>query len=132
MIKISPELSSLVEWYSEQELITSTTSTIYLDKLSLALIPIYSGNYMLNFYCETAVSLVAQRVFVKVIEGVNIYSEVCPPVKENYGNGQWLPINGFKQINLIKDNVYNCQLQFKTSGGTAYIRRARMNIRRVF
>lgn len=131
-IRKSPELDSLIEYYSEQELITSTTSTLYQDKTTLIVIPFYTGKYNISFYCETAISLVAQRVFVRIYGGVDIYAEICPPVKENYNNGQWLPITGFKQVNLTKNIGTLFSIQFKVSGGTGYIRRARILLRRVF
>ncbi|MFH0805953.1 MAG: hypothetical protein V1901_03710 [Patescibacteria group bacterium] len=132
MIVKTPELNSLVENYSESELITSTTAKVYQDKLVLNIITNYTGQYIIKFYCETAISLVAERVFVRVIEGINVCAEVCPPVKENYTNGQWLPIVSFKKIDLTKGVLYTFRLQFKVSNGTGYIRRARFLFRRIF
>ncbi len=132
-IKKSPELNALIESYFENEPITNTTSTtVYQDKILLIFVPLFTGFYNLKFYCETAISLVAQRVFVTVVEGANIYAEVCPPVKETYNNRQWLPISGFKRVYLTKDISYIFKLQFKVSGGTGYIRRARLLLRRMF
>jgi len=126
------ELTTLIGNGAISDLITSSTSTTYLDKLFLGIIPVFSGRYKLSFYCETAISLVAQRVFVRIFDGVNIYAEVCPPVKENYANGQWLPISGFVILDLTKNVPFNVALQFKVSGGTGYIRRARILIERIF
>lgn len=131
-IRKVPELNSLIEDYFEDETTTNTNSTIYQNKLLLVAVPAYTGFYRIDFYCETAISLVAQRVFVTLIEGANIYAEICPSVKENYSNNQWLSITGFKRIYLTKNITYTFKLQYKVSGGIGYIRRARMNLKRVF
>jgi hypothetical protein len=128
----SPELNSLTESYVESEGITSTTSKIYLIKLSHIFVPEYTGNYLMDVYSEIAQSLVAQRTYIKFSINNSILIEVSPPFKENYTNDQWLSIMGFKRLELTKPMSYTFNIEFKATGGTAHIRRARILIRRSF
>lgn len=111
--------------YAENEEESWTTSSLLVNKLTLNLIPKFSDKYLLNFYFEltnstnTETSTWQLRQDENIILGTGI---IIPPKSSN----DYVAVQGFKIVELIKDISYFFYIDFGRVTKTAKIRRSRI------
>jgi hypothetical protein len=119
------------EYYNESLGETSTTSSYstYINKLILNVIP-KAGNYILFWNFKISASTAGYDVWCKVWNGTNIYSESrvnCSIIRNNVG---WEERSGFIKLTLTPVNI-NFYIDFcRNAAGTAYIKDAKLLLRR--
>jgi hypothetical protein len=131
-MKKVPEIDSLVGSYGESEGITSTTSTTYINKLTLIFTPQFTGKYSLNWILELCGNSASDNFRYRVRDiSVNFVEGRCMN-NVSYANGGWKSFAGFKQLNLIKNISYTFYIDFCRATGTSNIRNVRLKINREF
>jgi hypothetical protein len=129
MLRKVVEQDTLVSFSNSDELLSSTTSLTYVDKVVLTFTPLFTGNYKIQWYCELAQSNTNQSAFVRVFDGINIFGETS-----NYFSvaNVYIGSGGWATKFLIKNNSLTIFLQFRASNKTVSIRRARLLVERIF
>ena len=129
MLREVVEKVTLMSYNNSDELISSTTSLSYIDKVVLDVIPLFTGNYKLNWYCEISQSNLNARALTRVFDDTNIFGESITDFKvaNIYKN-----ISGYKIISLTKGVRVIFRLQFCASSQTVSIQRARLLLERLF
>lgn len=109
---------------------SSTTSTSYVNKLTLNLGTIPAGTYRVGWYAEVHDSSISDDVFCRVqVDGSNTLAE---PNLEPKDNTNWIPVSGFAYV-ALSAAAHSVTIDYRTESAatTAYIRRARLEVVRV-
>jgi hypothetical protein len=118
--------------YVEDELTSTTTSTIFIEKLKLTTRNILEGKYKISWYYQWIYSAATQdfKGRVQLDDSINIMSHQQEP--KDGGDEQKIPVSGFKVLDLTA-GVHTIDIDFcrSDSPGTATISNARLEIFRV-
>jgi len=85
------------------------------------------GKYSLQFFCETSNSLPNKFTFIRICVNDEVIAEFkVTSIQKDY----YTPVSGVKILNL--NGIYSFKIEYKSEElGTAYIRRARLYLRRI-
>ena len=117
--------ANLIE--AESEGVSSTTSNVYQEKLTLVTPSLPSGRYRIGWFSEASNSSTSALPLVRVRINSNVISEANDEQEDNRG---WQVSSGFKYETLSGINTLDI-FYAELSGGTASIRRARLELWRV-
>lgn len=108
---------------SEEE--SSTTSTTYINKLTVNTGSIPAGTYQMNWYAEITNEIKEKKVDVRCQLDVTTIAEIVnvPPA-----NLAWVSFGGCYRVTFGSQATHTLTIDYKTTLNTAYIRRARLVI----
>lgn len=116
--------------YAEDNTVSSTTSTTYVQKLRLSLISIPAGTYFILWSFEWRYDGSNDDFFAQV--EIDDTTQIMEMEVEPVYTGNWHPASGHRVIDLTAGN-HTIDIDYRTtdSGKTAYIDRARITVFRV-
>lgn len=115
--------------YASSEGTDSTDDSDYQEKLKLSTGTLPAGTYRINWYWEMWQSGISNLVTARV--QIDDTDTVANPQKEPKDRDDRLPVSGFWQASLGA-GTHEIDIDYrKQSGGTAYIRYARLEIWRI-
>ena len=116
--------------YAESEAQSTTTSSTYQEKLSLALPTLTAGTYRVQWYCEIRNSSGSQDCQVKIeYDNTTVLAEINQEQKDA---SNYTPISGFRVIAMTgASHQVDMDYSNELSGNTMYIRRARLEVVRI-
>ena len=117
---------------ASDDTVSSTTSTTFQQKLRLTTATIPVGTYRIGWYYEWNFSSVANdfRGRIEINDTATVMEHQQEP--KDTGINQSHPCSGYAYVEIPSENSYFIDLDYCSSGGgTAYIRRARLEIWRV-
>jgi hypothetical protein len=120
-------------YYGESLSSSSSTSTYssYVNKLTLSIPTPVAGDYILMWSCEIANSTAWEETWLRVRDGSTTYAEARIVCGVTYANSGWIFNSG--QIKVTLSSAVNYYIDFcrATGGNTAYIKNARISLRRL-
>lgn len=110
--------------YKESLAVSSTTSTSYVDKVSLTFSPPEADHYIIIADAEIQCLSTVASVKARLYDGVSTYQEVIYRPRSTV---EWYPFNALKQLHI--GGQVTIRLQFASVGGSSvFIRNARLFI----
>lgn len=113
---------------AEDETTSSTTSSTYQNKLNLTTGVLPAGRYRIGWYCEGAQSTTSDRFQMRV--QIDDSDTLGQTMEETADTDDWMPHGGYAYRNLSGSISIDMDWR-EQAGGTASIRRARLEIWRV-
>ena len=111
---------------------STTTNTAYLQKLRMTTGSLPSGTYRISWYYEYHISSTSYDFKGRVQIGDSTTIHEIQQESQDSGTDQWKPCSGFYYH--TGSGVLNIDIDYcrsSSSGGTSYIRKARLEIWRV-
>jgi hypothetical protein len=118
--------------YANHEPETNTTFTSYQNKVTLTTPVLTAGTYKVTFYSEISQSDQKPTKVRVRLDGVTVLAEIQETIEFSSGNIDYLTACGF-DIQPLTAAVHTVTLDYSSTseGGTAKIRRARIELIRV-
>lgn len=125
--------------YAEVEALeeASTTSTDFVQKLSVSLKNVPAGKYRAGWSFEWAYSVTVSQWFLARVQfnDTDTLLDIKLQPKNNYSKAQWQHVGGFACIDIESEGDHILDLDFATTGGSppkaSYIRNARLELWRI-
>jgi hypothetical protein len=121
------------DYYYAESLGESNTTSSYptfINKLTYNLTP-NAGVYILEWNFEMSVSAAGLDIQYKVWNGTDVYSSARNSIGISYANSGWVIYSGFIKLTLTQINM-NFYIDFcRQATGTAYIKNAKILLRRI-
>lgn len=108
--------------YAESETETSTTSTSYVDKATLSFTPSAPGDYLIIASAFTSPKNASDVSYANLDIGGTSYAEMVFRPKDST---DYMPFFSAVKVNLAAA-AQTIKIQYKQTGGTAYMRNARL------
>jgi len=111
--------------YQEDLATSSTVSTVYQDKVSIAFTPQMTADFAMVAMAEVQGSSTNYQAKVRLTVNSTTYQELAYGVKDTT---DWYPFSALKRLTLSggASNVIKIQFCITNAGGTAYVRNARL------
>lgn len=119
----------VVDDYVESEIVSTTTSGTFQEKVELDIGTVKAGDFFLQWSCETANDSSDKPVQVRVQQ--NNTTDLAESSQAPKFDNTFFSVSGIKQLSLTA-GAHTFQVQFSIDsgeGGTAQIRRARIKVR---
>jgi hypothetical protein len=118
--------------YANSEAESTTASTSYQNKVTLTTPVLTAGTYKATFYSEISQSDQKPTKVRVRLDGVTVLAEIQETIEFSSGNIDYLTACGF-DIRALTAAVHTVTLDYSSTseGGTAKIRRARIELIRV-
>lgn len=127
---ITYPLTNLVEeYYAASDTVTSSTTTVYTDKVTLTVTPLATDDYMLFWHCELVSSNSNRNLQIQILKDGISQTEVGEYGQYTFATGIYFNLDGFQKFALTPIST-TFKIQFKTNSGTIYIKNARLMLRR--
>jgi len=131
-IDTSTGVTPVEEVITENNLSSTNNKIQWKNKITMQFIPYINGNYVLQWYCEYALSKKHIQGDIGIWKDSTLITQLQP--RHQYSSNElFRPLTGFlKQVNLVESTLYIYKMKFKVcqGNGSITLRNAKLWIRR--